>query len=209
MATICGVDLVPTKEYMFHIDIGEIERVDFIQGDITKIPADAIVNAANSELIPGGGVDGAIHHAGGPAIAKECAEIRRTKGRLEPGHAIHTTAGKLEAKAVIHTVGPVWHGGRQNEPETLANCYLSGCELADSLGYGNVLFPAISTGVYGYPVSEAAKVAIPVLIAAVKNAKRLCHAAVVLYDFASFEAFVVEARDIAEGRHLMYGLGVY
>jgi len=136
-------------------------RVRVHVGDITREPADAIVNAANSSLMGGGGVDGAIHRAGGPAILAECRELRRTRypGGLPTGEAVAMTAGLLPARYVIHTVGPVWGEHRGREPELLAACYRNSLALAAELGLSSVAFPAISTGVYGYPKPEAAAVA--------------------------------------------------
>ena len=130
-------------------------------GDITAVRVDAVVNAANSSLMGGGGVDGAIHRAGGPAILEECKKIRAEKypGGLPAGEAVATTGGRLPARHVIHTVGPVWHGGRSGEPETLARCYTRSLEVTAELGMSSVAFPAISTGVYGYPRELAARVA--------------------------------------------------
>ena len=126
-------------------------------GDITNETCGAIVNAANSSLLGGGGVDGAIHRAGGPAILEACREIVARQGRLPAGHAVATPAGRLSAKYVIHTVGPVWHGGGSGEEETLESCYLRSLELAARLGLHSIAFPAISTGVYGYPRERAAR----------------------------------------------------
>jgi O-acetyl-ADP-ribose deacetylase (regulator of RNase III) len=130
-------------------------------GDITRTHADAIVNAANSSLMGGGGVVGAIHRAGGPSILEECRGLRQTRfpEGLPAGSAVETTAGALPARHVIHTVGPVWHGGTSGEPETLARCYRSCLELAARLHARIIAFPAISTGVYGYPREDAARVA--------------------------------------------------
>src|SRR5712664_4997618 len=136
------------------------DRVRVIMGDITKQDVDAIVNAADPSLLGGGGVDGAIHRAGGPEILAECREIRRTRfpEGLPTGEAVVTTAGKLPALYVIHTVGPIYgeHGGR--EAELLANCYHNSLTLAVEKNLTSIAFPAISTGVYGYPLAEAAEV---------------------------------------------------
>lgn len=135
-------------------------RVVVKVGDITKEDADAIVNAANSTLMGGGGVDGAIHRAGGPEILKECKEIRRTQypDGLPTGTAVITTAGKMTSKRVVHTVGPVYGRGGKEKAEQLAACYRSSLSLAAQKGLKTIAFPAISTGVYGYPLDEAARV---------------------------------------------------
>jgi O-acetyl-ADP-ribose deacetylase (regulator of RNase III) len=129
-------------------------------GDITKESVDVIVNAANSGLLGGGGVDGAIHRAGGLAILEACKAIRKEHGICPPGNAVITTAGELAAKFVVHTVGPKWKGGDKGESSILRNAYLNSLELAGQKGAASIAFPAISTGVYGYPVVEAAKVAL-------------------------------------------------
>ena len=135
-------------------------HIDLTRGDITRETTDAIVNAANSSLLGGGGVDGAIHRAGGPAILDDCKRIRAQRGELPAGEAVATTAGRLPCRRVIHTVGPVWQGGTRGEPETLARCYRNSLALADAEGLGSVAFPSISTGAYGYPVERAAEVAL-------------------------------------------------
>ena len=134
--------------------------IEVIKGDITKVHADAIVNAANSSLLGGGGVDGAIHRAGGPAILEDCRKIRARQGECKTGNAVITTAGNLPAKFVIHTVGPVWNGGTKNEAEKLANCYKHSLELAVENNCDTVAFPNISTGIYGYPKDQAAQIAV-------------------------------------------------
>jgi O-acetyl-ADP-ribose deacetylase (regulator of RNase III) len=134
--------------------------IELVQGDITRIPADAIVNAANSALAGGGGVDGAIHRVGGPAIMADL-ERRYGSGRHCPtGSGVVSDAGNLPAKWVIHAVGPIWHGGEQGEPELLSSAYRTSIRLAADLGATSVSFPSISTGVYGYPIDLAAQIAI-------------------------------------------------
>lgn len=135
-------------------------RLSLIQGDITAQATDAIVNAANSGLMGGGGVDGAIHRAGGPAIMEECKEIVSRQGRLPKGQAVITTGGSLPARYVIHTVGPVWQGGKEGEPGLLASAYYESLKVAGENNLGSVSFPSISTGAYGYPLAEAAEVAL-------------------------------------------------
>jgi len=134
--------------------------IQLIKGDITKMKVDAIVNAANSSLLGGGGVDGAIHRAGGPKILKECMVIREKQGGCKTGEAVITTGGNLPAKYVIHTVGPVWYGGKNNEDELLANAYKNSLRLATEYEIKSIAFPNISTGVYGFPKQRAAEIAV-------------------------------------------------
>jgi O-acetyl-ADP-ribose deacetylase len=136
------------------------ERIEVIKGDITKIVADAIVNAANSSLLGGGGVDGAIHRAGGAAILEECRQIRARQGSCATGEAVITTAGKLPAQFVIHTVGPVWNGGNKDEAIKLARCYANSLRLAAENGVKTIAFPNISTGIYHFPKAEACDIAL-------------------------------------------------
>jgi O-acetyl-ADP-ribose deacetylase (regulator of RNase III) len=135
-------------------------KIELIKGDITKVEADAIVNAANSSLLGGGGVDGAIHRAGGKQILEECIEIRNKQGKCKTGEAVVTTAGNLPAKYVIHTVGPVWNGDEEKGSKLLANCYYNSLKLAESLKVKTFAFPNISTGIYRFPKELAAKIAI-------------------------------------------------
>ncbi|WP_417368852.1 O-acetyl-ADP-ribose deacetylase [Flavobacterium beibuense] len=135
-------------------------KIELIKGDITKITADAIVNAANSSLLGGGGVDGAIHRAGGSAILDACVAIRNKQGKCKTGEAVITTAGNLPANYVIHTVGPVWNGGAKKEEELLRNCYINSLGLAVEHNVKTIAFPNISTGIYHYPKDKAADVAI-------------------------------------------------
>ncbi|MDR0682182.1 MAG: O-acetyl-ADP-ribose deacetylase [Dysgonamonadaceae bacterium] len=136
-----------------------MKRIEIIRGDITKIQADALVNATNSSLLGGGGVDGAIHRAGGAAILEECKQIRAKQGGCKTGETVITGAGKLPARFVIHAVGPVWNGGQRNEPQKLAACYRNSLLLAVENDCKTIAFPNISTGVYGYPKKDAAAIA--------------------------------------------------
>lgn len=134
--------------------------IKIIMGDITQQETEAIVNAANSGLMGGGGVDGAIHRAGGPQILAECKEIRARQGTLPTGRAVITSGGRLKARYVIHTVGPVWSGGKRGEDELLLNAYRNSLTLAREKGIRSVSFPSISTGIYSFPVDRAARIAI-------------------------------------------------
>jgi O-acetyl-ADP-ribose deacetylase (regulator of RNase III) len=135
-------------------------KITLVQGDITKMEVDAIVNAANSSLLGGGGVDGAIHRAGGPAILEECRKIRDRQGRCATGEAVITTAGNLPAKYVIHTVGPVWNKGSEEEKALLRDAYINSLQLAVKYGVQTIAFPNISTGVYHFPKQVAAEIAV-------------------------------------------------
>ncbi len=135
-------------------------KIELIKGDITKIKVDAVVNAANSSLLGGGGVDGAIHRNGGPRILEACQVIRDQQGECPPGEAVITTAGNLPAKKVIHTVGPIWRGGDFNEDQLLTNCYINSLVLAEAHALTSIAFPNISTGVYQFPKVLAAKIAL-------------------------------------------------
>ncbi len=158
--------------------------------DITKETTEAIVNAANSSLLGGGGVDGAIHHAGGPSILQECKRIVAKIGTLPAGKAVITTGGRLPAKYVIHTVGPVYRGGRQREAETLASCYRESIRIADDHGMKSLAFPSISTGAFGYPVHEAAEIAVRAIVEALPPCAHIAHVRFALFDLATCQAYV-------------------
>jgi O-acetyl-ADP-ribose deacetylase (regulator of RNase III) len=157
--------------------------------DLTEENTDAIVNAANSYLLGGGGVDGAIHDAGGPAIVAECRKIVGEIGTLPAGKAVITTGGRLSAKYVIHTVGPIYRGGEPGVAEALASCHRESVRLADDHALASLAFPAISTGAYGYPVTEAAPIAISATIEALASAKHLTLSKFVLFDISTVRAF--------------------
>jgi O-acetyl-ADP-ribose deacetylase (regulator of RNase III) len=157
--------------------------------DVTKETTDAIVNAANSSLLGGGGVDGAIHRAGGPAILEDCRKIVAKIGRLPAGQAVITSGGRLRAKHVIHTVGPVFRGGNHGEAEILASCHCEAIRVADEHGLTSLSFPAISTGAFGYPVSDAAKVAISATIEAMRSAKSVKLCRFILFDAHDLRIF--------------------
>jgi O-acetyl-ADP-ribose deacetylase (regulator of RNase III) len=171
-------------------------RLALVQGDITIQATDAIVNAANSGLMGGGGVDGAIHRAGGPAIMEECRKIREKIGRLPAGKAVITTGGRLKAKYVIHTVGPVWHGGTSGEAELLAGAYRASLRLATEKGLKSISFPAISTGAYGYPLEPSARVALQTVIDFMSQNKSLEEMAFVLYDSATYQIYAETLRKL-------------
>jgi O-acetyl-ADP-ribose deacetylase len=157
--------------------------------DLTEENTDAIVNAANSYLLGGGGVDGAIHDAGGPAIVAECRKIVGKIGTLPAGKAVITTGGRLSAKHVIHTVGPVYRGEEPGVAEALASCHRESVRLADDHALASLAFPAISTGAYGYPVAEAAPIAISATIEALASAKHVTLCKFVLFDISTVRAF--------------------
>jgi O-acetyl-ADP-ribose deacetylase (regulator of RNase III) len=164
-------------------------KLCIVQGDITKQTTDAIVNAANPSLMGGGGVDGAIHRAGGPAILEECKQIVSRQGHLPTGKAVITTGGNLKARYVIHTVGPIWHGSIKGEPELLASAYGESLKLAAEKGLSSISFPSISTGAYGYPVAEAAEVALASVIAFVQDVTSLREVIFVLFDSNTYSSY--------------------
>jgi O-acetyl-ADP-ribose deacetylase len=158
-------------------------------GDITEESTDAIVNAANSSLLGGGGVDGAIHRAGGPAILAECRQIVSKIGTLPAGKAVITPGGRLTARHVIHTVGPIYRGGERGEAEALGSCHRESIRVADEHALASVAFPAISTGAYGYPVTEAAPIAISATVQALASAKHVTLCRFVLFDISTVRAY--------------------
>ena len=163
-------------------------KLEVIKGDITKISVDAIVNAANSSLLGGGGVDGAIHRAGGPAILGECKKIVAKQGGCATGEAVITTGGKLPAKYVIHTVGPVWNEGKETAMNRLlANCYTNSLKLAIENNCRTIAFPNISTGVYRFPKPRAAKVAVNAVRSFLQNTNKGDKVIFVCFDDESFE----------------------
>ncbi len=165
-------------------------RLVITRGDLTRQDSDAIVNAANPGLMGGGGVDGAIHRAGGPAILEECRHIVARQGRLPTGRAVITTGGNLTAKYVIHTVGPVWYGGGRDEAELLASAYRESLKLATEHSLGSISFPSISTGAYGYPVDRAARVALGAAVSFLREQPTsLREVAFVLFDSGAYQAY--------------------
>jgi O-acetyl-ADP-ribose deacetylase (regulator of RNase III) len=172
--------------------------VQFIKGDITKVEADAIVNAANSSLLGGGGVDGAIHSKGGPEILKECKRIRATEwpDGLPTGKAVITSGGNLKAKYVIHTVGPVWLGGFHVEAELLKQAYRNSLKLAVTKGIRSIAFPSISTGAYGYPIEEASRIAVKTVKEFLEKDERLEKVIFVLFSERDLEIYFEVAKSI-------------
>ena len=174
--------------------------VSIIQGDITQQATDAIVNAANSGLMGGGGVDGAIHRAGGPAILEECRQIVARQGRLPAGRAVITTGGNLPSKHVIHTVGPVWHDGDKGEEELLESAYRESLKLAAENNLTSISFPSISTGAFGYPVAQAAATALGTVVAFLRDkATSLREVVFVLFDSRTYEVYAAALQEMAGG----------
>jgi len=171
------------------ITVAPGKAMELVQGDITRETTDAIVNAANSDLLPGGGVCGAIHRAGGPAIAEECRKLRAERGPVSTGRVVATSGGRLPARYVIHAVGPVWSAGASGEPEALAGAYRESIRVADELGLGSVAFPAISTGIFGYPLREATEVAIRTVREVLPRAKSVNTVRFVVFDDAALQAY--------------------
>lgn len=165
------------------------EKIKLVTGDITRISADAIVNAANSSLLGGGGVDGAIHRAGGPEILEACKTIRNRQGSCAVGAAVITTAGKLPARYVIHTVGPVWNGGSQHEASLLQRAYQSCFRLAQQHNIKTIAFPGISTGIYRFPKAQAATIALAAMREAIAQNPELEQVIVVCFDAENYAIY--------------------
>jgi len=172
-------------------------RISIILGDITDQETEAIVNAANSTLMGGGGVDGAIHRRGGLQILEECRRIRSTEWPegLPTGKAVITSGGSLKARHVIHTVGPIWHGGTQGEPELLADAYRNSLSLAVSQGLRTISFPSISTGAYGYPVNKASQIALTTVREFLKSENNLDEVVFVLFSKHDVEIYEKAAKE--------------
>jgi len=166
-----------------------LSRIMLFRGDITKLKVDAIVNAANLSLMGGGGVDGAIHRVGGPVILDECRQIVARQGRCETGEAVITSGGNLPAKFVIHTVGPIWRGGNNNEAQLLANAYLNSLKLAVENGVGTIAFPNISTGIYGFPKEKASLIAIETVTQFLSENDQIKHVYFVCFDGENYELY--------------------
>ncbi len=174
--------------------------VRLLQGDITAQDTDAVVNAANPDLAPGGGVAGAIHRAGGPAITEACAHLRRERGPLPTGEAVITPGGALAAPWVIHTVGPVWYGGTGGEPGLLACSYRACLAIVREQGLRTVAFPSLSTGAYGYPLDKAASVALGTVVADLRKHKDTpIEVRFVLFSARDLAAYAAALGDLAEG----------
>lgn len=161
-------------------------KIEILKGDITKVTVDAIVNAANTSLLGGGGVDGAIHRAGGQAILDDCRKIIARQGGCKTGQAVITTAGHLNAKFVIHTVGPVWNGGQKGEKLKLADCYKNSLQLAVDNACKTIAFPCISTGIYKYPANDAARVAVDTVLEFLSNSDKIEKVIFVCFDDDNF-----------------------
>jgi O-acetyl-ADP-ribose deacetylase len=169
--------------------VGAKAALELTMGDITDESTDAIVNAANSSLLGGGGVDGAIHRAAGPALLAECRKIREQRGALPAGQAVATSGANLKARYVIHTVGPVWQGGNRNEPQVLESCYCHAMEEANRKVCASVSFPSVSTGAFGYPVDAAAQVAVRTVADLLQSPASVKLVRFVLFDDRTFTAY--------------------
>ena len=184
--------------------IGKEDILELLIGDITHEITDVIVNAANSSLLGGGGVDGAIHRAAGPRLLEECKKIRTQRGTLPPGQAVHTPGANLSARYVIHTVGPVWYGGDADEPQTLASCYRESLRLANELNCASISFPSISTGAFGYPVHDAAQVALHAVAETLQQSQSVTLVRFVLFDSRTHNAYKLSAENLKKLANLQF-----
>ena len=195
-------------DFVARITFGKGKTVEFLgPADITKETTEAIVNAANSSLLGGGGVDGAIHRAGGPSILEECKRIVSKIDRLPAGKAVLTTGGRLPAKYVIHTVGPVYRGGNNNEAEMLASSYRESIRLADDHAIHSLAFPSISTGAYGYPIEEAAEVAVKAAVTALHDTTHVQFVRFVLFSASDCATYVRAAENLS--RHELANSAIF
>jgi len=184
------------EDYQVQVTVNQA-KLSIVEGDITQQATDAIVNAANSSLMGGGGVDGAIHQAGGPSILEECKQIVSRQGRLPTGKAVMTTGGNLKARHVIHTVGPIWHGGGKGEAELLESAYRESLKLAVENHLASVSFPSISTGAYGYPIEQASRTALRAAISFLReNITIIKEVVFVLFDSRTFDAYSLALQEI-------------
>jgi len=177
--------------------IGAKAALELVVGDITRESTDAIVNAANSSLLGGGGVDGAIHRAAGSALLQECKRIRDQRGPLAAGHAVITSGANLKARHVIHTVGPVWQGGNRNEPQVLESCYCHAIEEANRKTCASVSFPSVATGAFGYPVDAAAEIAVRTVVDLLQSPASVKLVRFVLFDERTFKAYEQAANELS------------
>lgn len=178
--------------------IGEAARLELVVGNIVHEVTDAIVNAANSSLLGGGGVDGAIHAAAGPKLLEQCRRVRDQRGPLPAGQAVATEAGDLKVRFVIHTVGPVWYGGERNEPQILENCYCNSIAEAQRLHCTSISFPSVSTGAFGYPVDLASQVAMRTVTDVLQAPRSLVLVRFVLFDQRTHQAYVAAANKLRQ-----------
>jgi O-acetyl-ADP-ribose deacetylase len=177
--------------------IGSSATLELVMGDITDETTDAIVNAANSSLLGGGGVDGAIHRAAGPDLLAQCKKIREQRGTLPAGQAVITSGANLKVRYVIHTVGPVWQGGEVNEPQILESCYCHSMEQANLKACASVSFPSVSTGAFGYPVAAAAQIALRAVADLLHEPKSVKLVRFVLFDQRTYKAYAAAAEELS------------
>jgi O-acetyl-ADP-ribose deacetylase len=196
------------SDYLARLIFPNAKTLEFVgPADITKETTEAIVNAANSSLLGGGGVDGAIHRAGGPSILEECKRIVARIGYLDSGKAVITTGGRLPAKYVIHTVGPIYQVGNRDEAETLASCYRESIRIADDHAIHSLAFPSISTGAYGYPIHEAAEIAIKAIAESLPATAHVNLVRLVLFAVSDLETYLDAAENLS--RHALANSALY